>query len=144
VVVTPTPLVGPDRRGKEDNHTNFGGFRSEGEAFLRWAADEGLPQRGLVVITGDRHWQYHSVHPSGVHELSVGALHDQNLQRGMRPGSFWSTDPDGLIEQPFLEDDTGGFLWVEVEREEVGSRLRATWMDEFGTPRNRWTPPPRP
>ncbi len=144
VVVTPTPLVGPDRRNKEDNHTNRGGFRSEGEAFLRWAADERLPEEGLVVITGDRHWQYHSIHPSGVHELSAGPLHDQNLARGIQPGDFWSTDPDGLIEQPFLEDDTGGFLRVDVVRDDAGSNLRATWLDEFGTPRNRWVPPPRP
>ena len=49
-----------------------------------------------------------------------------------------------LIEQPFLEDDTGGFLWIEVRRDDNGSNLTATWVDEFATPRHRWTPPPRP
>lgn len=144
VVVTPTPLVGPDRRDQDDNHTNLGGFRSEGEAFLGWAADEHLPERGLVVIAGGRHWQYHSIHPSGVHELSAGPLHDQNLERGILPGGFRSTDPDGLIEQPYLEDDTGGFLRIDVVRTEAGSTLRALWADEHGTPRNHWRPPPRP
>jgi alkaline phosphatase D len=144
VVLTPTPLVGPDHNDQTDNHTSVGGFRSEGEAFLAWAADQGLPERGLVLVAGGRRWQYHSIHPSGVHELSPGPLHDQNLTRGIRPGGFRSTDPDGLIVQPFMEDDTGGFLRIDVVRNDVGSSLRALWTDEHGTPRNRWRPPPRP
>lgn len=144
VVLTPTPLVGPDRNDQADNHTSDAGFHSEGEAFLAWAADHGLPEHGLVIIAGGRHWQYHSIHPTGVHELSPGPLHDQNLSRGIRPGGYRSTDPDGRIVQPFLEDNTGGFLRIDVVRNDLGSTLRALWTDEHGTPRNRWRPPPRP
>ncbi len=39
----------------------------------------------FFVVCGDRHWQYHSVHPqTGLHEFSVGAASDEHA--GGTPG----------------------------------------------------------
>ena len=74
VLISPTPLVGPDAPRKRDNHTNPGGFRSEANAFFAWLKQHDI--KNLVIACGDRHWSYHSVHPTGYHELSSGALSD--------------------------------------------------------------------
>src|SRR5690606_12745855 len=74
LLMVPTPLVGPDKGSKSDNHTNFGGFRHEAQALFEWLAKEGFSPDELLIVTGDRHWQYHSIHPSGYHEFSAGAL----------------------------------------------------------------------
>ena len=114
VLIHPTPLVGPDGAGKGDNHTNPGGFQYERDSFFAWLKENGL-EDDLIVVTGDRHWQYHSVHPAGVEEFSVGALNDANSRYGVRPGETGSTDPIGLIRQPYLQaPPSGGFLEVEV------------------------------
>jgi alkaline phosphatase D len=74
VLVSPTPLVGPDRKTKNDNHSNQG-FRHEGDEARRWF-QANVP-RNFFVACGDRHWQYHSVHPAtGLHEFSVGPASD--------------------------------------------------------------------
>ena len=114
VLIHPTPLVGPDGAGKGDNHTNPGGFQYERDSFFAWLRENGL-EEDLIVVTGDRHWQYHSVHPAGVQEFSVGALNDANSRYGVRPGETGSTDPIGLVRQPYLQaPPSGGFLEVEV------------------------------
>ncbi|MBA3698918.1 MAG: alkaline phosphatase D family protein [Planctomycetes bacterium] len=70
ILVSPTPIVGPDRKNKKDNHANDG-FRHEGDAIKAWFAQH--VAKRLVIINGDRHWQYHSVHPTlGLHEFSAG------------------------------------------------------------------------
>jgi len=62
-----------------------------------------------------RHWQYHSVQPSGFEEFSCGALDDENAIRGEKPGGFKSTDPEGLVDQRFLySEPTGGFPQVTI------------------------------
>lgn len=82
VIVSPTPLVGPDRLNKKDNHSNAG-FQHEGDEARLWLKDN-VPGRCFVVC-GDRHWQYHSVHPgTGLHEFSVGAASDKHA--GGTPG----------------------------------------------------------
>ena len=45
-----------------------------------------------------RHWQYHSVQPSGFEEFSCGAPNDENAIRGEKPGGPKSTDPEGLVD----------------------------------------------
>lgn len=133
IVITPTPLLGPDDLSKSDNHVDVGGFQTEGRAFLEWAEGEGLPQAGLLLVTGDRHWQYHSIHPTGVEELSMGTLVDANARIGVSPGDPNGTDPDGLIEQPFTSPrPTGGFLWLRVDKEGKEAVLRAELRDGSG------------
>lgn len=56
LVFSPTPIVGPDRKNKKDNHANTV-FAFEGE-MLREKFSE---IEGLIVFCGDRHWQYASV-----------------------------------------------------------------------------------
>ncbi len=56
VICSPTPIVGPDRSGKNDNHAN-NVFDHEG-AELR---DKFSAVDNTIVLCGDRHWQYASV-----------------------------------------------------------------------------------
>ena len=125
-------MVGPDSAQKQDNHVNLGGFRHEAESFFAWAVAHGIDN--LLIFCGDRHWQYHSIHPSGVEEFGCGAINDENAIAGIRPGAKASTDPDGLIRQPFLyERPTGGFLHVTVDEEADRARLRIEFVDDEGT-----------
>ncbi len=135
VVISPTPMVGPDGKGKKDNHTNIGGFRHEGNEFFAWATENGFLDKGLYLICGDRHWQYHSIHPSGFEEFSTGALVDANSRMGVKPGSKNSTDPGGLVKQPYTSRvPSGGFLHVVVETPRKGgsAKLRFKFFDEHG------------
>lgn len=82
ILISPTPLVGPDRGSKNDNHANSG-FAHEGNELRQWL-QENAPDN-FFVLCGDRHWQYHSVHPeTGVREFSVGAA--SNEHAGGSPG----------------------------------------------------------
>jgi alkaline phosphatase D len=82
VLLSPTPLVGPDRKGKNDNHANAG-FTHEGDEIRGWLRDN-VPDN-FFVVCGDRHWQYHSVHPkTGLNEFSVGPASDEHA--GGTPG----------------------------------------------------------
>jgi alkaline phosphatase/alkaline phosphatase D len=115
VLISPTPMVGPDDAYKIDNHTNERGFRHEGRAFFRWIKQHELDKRGFVTICGDRHWQYHSVDPTGIEEFSSGAICDANSRLGRRPGDPDSTDPDAKIRQLYTQAEaSGGFLRVTV------------------------------
>ncbi len=115
ILVSPTPMIGPDDLRKRDNHTNPLGFRAEGEAFFQWLQENDFLQKNFYIICGDRHWKYHSVHPSGFEEFSAGSLIDQNARLGVSPGDKNSTDPAGKIVQPFTDaEPTGGFLKVSL------------------------------
>ncbi|NNJ25544.1 alkaline phosphatase D family protein [Alienimonas chondri] len=135
VLVSPTPMVGPDDKRKTDNHTNFGGFRHERQRFFDFLKEEGMLDSGeFLVMCGDRHWQYHAEHPSGVHEFSSGAIDDTNSRPGRVAGDPDSTDPAGKIVQHYLmgresiiSNDgegmeqygapaSGGYLFVRVSR----------------------------
>lgn len=129
VLVSPTPMIGPDDLRKTDNHTNHGGFRHERDEFFAWLKETGLDQDGFYLVCGDRHWQYHSVHPTGIEEFSSGALIDANSRLGRKPGDPKSTDPEGLIQQPYTQDPrSGGFLLIESRP----GNLAFTWHDEQG------------
>jgi len=135
VVISPTPMVGPDGKGKKDNHTNIGGFQHEGNEFFNWAKGNGFLKKGLYLVCGDRHWQYHSIHPSGFEEFSTGALVDANSRMGVKPGVKNSTDPDGLVKQPYTSrTPSGGFLNVAVDLPKKGGslKLRFKFFDENG------------
>ena len=70
ILINPTPIVGPDRSNKADNHSNLA-YDHEGREFREWVkANLG---DNFFNINGDRHWQYHSVHPeTGLHEFWSG------------------------------------------------------------------------
>lgn len=135
VIVTPTPMVGPDRNSKTDNHANLNGFKYEAASFFQWLRDNG--QNNVLTFCGDRHWQYHSIHPLGVEEFSVGALNDENAIRGEKPGGPKTTDPEGKIKQPYIYDKpTGGFLHVRIGDD---GQLVLTHYDDHGVVMNRVT-----
>lgn len=102
VLVSPTPIVGPDRENKNDNHANAG-FTWEGDLFRNWTADTDLGN--FYVCCGDRHWQYMSIDPATkLREFSCGPASD--VHAGGSPGE----DP---AIQPFHRVK-GGFLSVSV------------------------------
>jgi len=136
LIISPTPMVGPDDAYKKDNHVNHGGFRHEGEQLFKWMVDNGFLEKGLYVICGDRHWQYHAMHPSGIEEFSTGALVDNNSRAGRLAGDPKSTDPDSLIKQYYIQGDkesaSGGFLRVRVSREVNVAVASFSYYDENG------------
>jgi len=68
VLISPTPLVGPDRESKKDNHSNAN-FKHEGDMLRKFISS----QKNMVVICGDRHWQYVTVDDAtGLREYSTG------------------------------------------------------------------------
>ncbi len=74
VLVSSTPVVGPDRSSKKDNHANAA-FRHEGDELRGFLAS----QPGAYVICGDRHWQYVSEDPAtGLREYSCGPTTDKH------------------------------------------------------------------
>jgi alkaline phosphatase D len=103
VLISPTPLVGPDRATKNDNHANAG-FTHEGDELRAFIGG----QTRAVVVCGDRHWQYHSVDPkSGTHEFSCGPASDRHA------GGY--SDKARQPQHRYLKV-RGGFLTGEVAR----------------------------
>jgi alkaline phosphatase/alkaline phosphatase D len=83
--------------------------------FFQWLLKNGFDEKHFYMVCGDRHWQYHSIHPTGFEEFSSGALVDANSRLGRVPGDPNSTDPKALIEQPFTsQEPSGGFLRITV------------------------------
>lgn len=129
LIITPTPMVGPDSDRKRDNHTNSRGFRHEGTQFFAWLKDSGV--KNVVLFTGDRHWQYHSVHPTGVSEFACGSLSRENaVGDPPMPGKEGSTDPNRVIDQKFVTSkQDGGFLRVVVDEK---ATLRVEIINQEG------------
>lgn len=103
VLISPTPIVGPDRpKGKNDNHSNRA-FQTAGDHFRNWVKDSKIDN--FYVCCGDRHWQYTSVDSkTQLREFSCGPASDEHA--GGSPG------PDKKM-QPFHRVK-GGFLSVSV------------------------------
>ena len=105
VLISPTPIVGPDRGNKNDNHANEG-FTHEGNELRKFIGK----QRNMFVICGDRHWQYVSVDPeTGVREYSCGPTTDEHA------GGFKEKDRSSMHRYLKIK---GGFLSVTVDRKE--------------------------
>ncbi len=104
ILFSATPIVGPDRENKKDNHSNKN-FQTEGD----WMRDLISGTEDLYVINGDRHWQYHSIDSATqVHEFGSGPVSDSHAQG-------WNPD-DKRPQHQFLRV-AGGFLGVKVFRE---------------------------
>src|SRR5690606_33542397 len=119
ILITPTPILGPDRSRKNDNHANRG-FTHEGDEIRAFLA----AQEDAFVITGDRHWQYATVSPTyGIREYGCGAgsdAHAGGWRESMR-----------TPEQTFLRI-AGGYLRVAIDAEEGGPRARIQHCDVDG------------
>ena len=119
VLISPTPIVGPDRPAKKDNHANAG-YSHEGKELREF-----LAQQKMVVICGDRHWQYQSVDPStGVREYSVGPGSDSHAGGWKQEDYF----PD---YHRFLRV-SGGFLTVNVNRKSGVPEMILRFRDTDG------------
>ncbi len=134
LLISATPMVGPDSASKRDNHVNPIGFRHEGDEFFEWLQSNSFSPDRFFIVCGDRHWQYRAIHPSGFQEFSCGALVDANSTRGHFPGEPRSSDPEGKIKQPFhSEKPSGGFLLVKVSESRTGqARMAFAFHDEGG------------
>lgn len=119
VVISPTPVVGPDRDNKKDNHANRV-FESEGIEIRKLIA----AQPNTVVVCGDRHWQFHSIDPvTGLHEFSVGPASDRHA------GGWKQSDFRPEIHQ-FLRVG-GGYLELELTQDDQ-AKLVLRHMDTSG------------
>ena len=124
VLVSATPVVGPDRSNKNDNHANRG-FTHEGRELRRFMAD----QKNMVSVCGDRHWQYVSVDPeTGLKEFSCGPTTD------VHAGGFRQSDRSDMHRYLNI---CGGFLNVRVERAKKNPRLVLRHYDTNGKVLNR-------
>ncbi|MBA2117571.1 alkaline phosphatase D family protein [Bremerella alba] len=120
ILISPTPLVGPDRKGKNDNHANEG-FAHEGNEIRQWLK-QNVPEN-FFVVCGDRHWQYYSVDPeTGVNEISVGAA--SNSHAGGTPGRNPKIHRFHKVQ--------GGFLNVVVDAKPDESEITFQLCDVDG------------
>ncbi|MDA1069353.1 MAG: alkaline phosphatase D family protein [Verrucomicrobia bacterium] len=109
-VISPGPMVGPDKEGKADNHGNDV-FAHEGQELRDFLS----AQKNTYVICGDRHWQYCSEDPkTGLIELGSGAINDQHNFGG---------NPGENAEYHRYFSGKGGFLGITVEN----GAARAEW-----------------
>ncbi len=120
ILISPTPMVGPDRANKHDNYANKN-FTYEGDLLRKFIAS----QRNMVVVCGDRHWQYLSVHPTTkVREYSCGPASDKHA-------GGWK-DSDFRPEYHRYLHVIGGFLAATVARENGVPTLTFRWYNTQG------------
>lgn len=123
IIISPNPIMGPDRLMKGDNQANLNGFWYEGQAFLDWIKDHKL--NNVILMCGDRHWQYHSIdHRNGraTHEFSCGPTFDEHVQPV--PPIY-----DG-IERPYSAS-RGGFLLMNYQPDRT---LSCQFFSQDGQP----------
>lgn len=110
LLFSPTPVVGPDRDRKTDNHANKA-FETEGT----WLRDYIARRKNMFVVNGDRHWQYVSVDTkTGVTEFGSGPVSDAHAQG-------WDQQ-DLRPEHKFLRVK-GGFLTIDVTAGQTDSPM---------------------
>ncbi len=119
VVINANPILGPDRKNKNDNYANEG-YQFEGDEIRKL-----LNQFDDVYLcNGDRHWQY-VTHPEGTNlwEFSCGAGSDVHA-------GGWSQE-DKRPQHRFLRVK-GGFLRGLVSRENDNPTLTFQHIDVDG------------
>ena len=110
-VISPGPIVGPDKKGKADNHSNAN-FLNEGQELRDFLSK----QKNTFVICGDRHWQYCSKDPkTGLLELGCGPINDEHKFGG---------NPGRKPELHRYFSGKGGFLGITVK----GKTATAEWF----------------
>jgi alkaline phosphatase D len=105
LVVFPSPVVGPDKKGKADNHSNSN-FSHEGNELRKFLSQ--LPN--TFVVCGDRHWQYASKDPvTGLIEVCSGPINNEHAKIG---GSAHVNKDYHL----YYGGGKGGYLRIAVTR----------------------------
>lgn len=105
IVISPTPIVGPDHiwKGAMNDNLVDPGWTHEGNMLREYMGK----QRNMYYICGDRHWQYISQHPeTGLIEYAAGASTD--------PHSTSLANPD-TSKHLYYKPNVGGFLSVTVD-----------------------------
>lgn len=120
VIVSATPILGPDRaKGKNDNHSNKA-FQTEGDELRNF-----INQHENVFITcGDRHWQYvTNFEGTNLWEFSCGPGSNQHA-------GGWSQE-DYFPQHRFLRVK-GGYLLGSVYHENDSVKLKFEHCDVDG------------
>ncbi|MEZ5355716.1 MAG: alkaline phosphatase D family protein [Bryobacteraceae bacterium] len=126
IMINPNPIVGPDHGQKRDNHANPA-FATEGREFRQWLKDNVAGR--VIVMNGDRHWQYHSIDPeTGLHEFGCGPASDEH-----------AVPPSGGEDKRYHRflRIKGGFVAVKVDPGSRGEHLVIEHRDMMGTTVNR-------
>lgn len=119
VLISPTPIVGPDRGNKKDNHANIG-FKYEGDELRKFIST----QKNMVTVCGDRHWQYISKDAeTGIFEFSCGP-------GGNDHAGGW--DQENKLQEHVYLNVVGGFMEGKVQRLNGEPQLVFTHYDPDG------------
>lgn len=110
ILMTSTPILGPDRKNKKDNYSNSN-FQFEGQEIRDFINQ----QSNFFICNGDRHWQY-VTHFEGTNlwEFSAGAGADAHA-------GGWKQE-DVRPQHRFLRVQ-GGFLSGTVSRKDGAPQL---------------------
>ena len=108
LVFSPTPIVGPDRANKHDNHANDD-FQFEGNELRNFFAQID----GVILFCGDRHWQYASVDRQlGLWEFGCGPgseVHQLGWKEGdVRPEHQFLRVAGGFLSGQLAPSDENG------------------------------------
>ena len=119
LIFSPTPIVGPDRENKSDNHANKK-YKQEGE----WIRKLLSATPNTYVVSGDRHWQYVSTDTeTGLIEFGSGPVSDYHAQG-------W--DPNDQRPQHKFLRVKGGFIGIKVDRVKAKPFIQFTHYDVNG------------
>ena len=128
IICCPTPIVGPDRANKKDNHANRI-FAHEGEELREFFSTVD----GLILFCGDRHWQYASVDAEhGIWEFGCGPGSEKH-QLGWKKG-------DVRPVHRFLRV-AGGYLSGEMTYVDSKPILTLNHRDVYGVEKSSFTFP---
>jgi len=121
VVISPTPIVGPDQPKRRDDNHATNAWAHEGNELRTWF-QENLSDN-FFIACGDRHWQYHSIHPQvGLHEFSCGPASDKHA--GSSPGFNRKYHKFHRVK--------GGFLSVSIRCADNKSNITFRFHDVHG------------
>jgi alkaline phosphatase D len=103
ILISPDPILGPDRVNKKDNYSNSN-WKQEGDEIREFINQHD----NIFICNGDRHWQYVShIEQTNLWEFSCGAGSDSHAG-GWGQNEVWP-------EHRFLRVE-GGFLRGTVRR----------------------------
>ncbi|MFL2577256.1 MAG: alkaline phosphatase D family protein [Flavobacteriaceae bacterium] len=125
VLITSSPILGPDRSSKNDNLSNATYSYEQGEilSFIK-------KQKNIFIVNGDRHWQYVThIKDTNLWEFGCGAGADVHA-------GGWKQE-DFRPEHQFLRVK-GGFLSVSVTHDDK-PKIQFIHHDVEGNPVNEVT-----
>lgn len=116
LVIFPSPVVGPDKKGKKDNHSNPN-FNHEGNELRQFLSS--IPN--TYVVCGDRHWQYASKDPqTKLIEIGCGPINNAHAKRG---GNAKANPKYHL----YYGGGKGGYLRIRISRKGSQPQLSFIW-----------------